>query len=265
MKTLVPILILTSIFILAIPVYALDAEGYDTVTLSKSKEIPTPFCPATKMSDNSKCMDCHVLVNKDGKATFSLKEIPIDAGYTLPLSVSIVNIEDGKKALYFENNGTGAYKIREISEYMYNHPEFTRFIMEMHSGGGSVMDAWRCAGIIEEMRGRGIEIETRTYGMAASAGTILLVSGDIGRRFVNPYAEIMLHKLWTFKMFAIDDPDTSEDQADLMKHFQGNINNYILSRTNLEREVLEKNMFKKDWWVTGKECVELGIADGFID
>ena len=209
-------------------------------------------------------MDCHVLKMQEEKPVFGLQEIPISAGYKLPYGCSILKSDNGTLSLYYENNSTKASAIRTISEYMYQHPEFKRFIMEMHSGGGSVMDAWRCAGIIEEMRGRGIEIETRTYGMAASAGTILLVSGDIGKRFVNPYAEIMLHKLWTFKMFAIDDPDTSEDQADLMKHFQGNINDYILSRTNLDREVLERNMYKKDWWVTGKQCVELGIADGFI-
>jgi len=260
MKALVPILIL----ILAIPVYALDTEGYDTVTLSTTKELPTPFCPATKMSDNSKCMDCHVLKMKDGKPTFGLMEIPLDAGYDLPFGCRMSKTDKGTFSLYYQNSGTSATQIRNISEYMYEHPEFTRFIMEMHSAGGSVMDAWRAAGIIEEMRGRGIEIETRTYGMAASAGTILLVSGDIGKRFVNPYAEIMLHKLWTFKMFSIDDPDTSEDQAELMKHFQGNINDYILGRTNLEKDALERNMFKKDWWVTGKQCVSLGIADGFI-
>ena len=265
MKKLIIFIVFAMLFGSVFISHAIDTEGYDTVTLSKNGEIPTPFCPVTKISDNKNCMDCHVMKMQDGKPVFGLMEIPISAGYKLPYGCSISKSNEGILSLYYQNTGTAATAIRAISDYMYEHPEFTRFIMEMHSGGGSVMDAWRAAGIIEEMRGRGIEIETRTYGMAASAGTILLVSGDIGKRFVNPHAEIMLHKLWTFKMFSIDDPDTSEDQAELMKHFQGNINSYILDRTNLDKDVLEKNMFKKDWWVTGKQCVELGIVDGFIE
>lgn len=256
--------VLLSFFLLFGVSYAMDTDGYHTVTLSKSQEIPTPFCPVTKFSDNSKCMDCHVLKVENGKAIFGLDEIPTDAGYKLPHGVSIIAYDEDKMALYYENNGTSSGKIREISQYMRKHPEFTKFIMEIFSPGGSVMDAWRAVGIIEEMRRGGIEIETRCYGMAASAGTILLVSGDIGKRFVNCHAEIMLHKLWTFAMFKLDDPDTAEDQAALMKHLQENINSFFIARTNLSKEVLDKNMFKKDWWVTGKEAVKLGIADGTI-
>jgi len=114
------------------------------------------------------------------------------------------------------------------------------------------------------MRSQGIEIETRCYGMAASAGTLLLIAGDIGKRFVNPHAEIMLHKLWTFAMFSLSDPDTADDKAALLRHLQGNINKYIEDRTGLSLEVLDKEMFKKDWWITGQEAIDLGVVDGTI-
>jgi ATP-dependent protease ClpP protease subunit len=261
------VIILLATFALALATvsYAngVNTDDYDTVTLSKSPDSSKPYCPKTKISDNSKCMNCHVLREVDGKPEFGIKEIPISAGYDLPYSTKIIT-RDGVLGLYFTNKGTSSSTIRSISDYFYTHPEFKFFVMEMDSAGGSVMDAWRAVGILEEMRQRGIEIETRCYGFAASAGTILLVAGDVGRRFANPHAEIMLHKLWTFAMFKLDDPDTAEDQAALMKHLQDNINRFFIERTNLTKELLDTEMFKKDWWITGVEALALGVVDGYI-
>ena len=266
MKTLVPILILTSIFILAIPVYAIDTEGYDTVTLSKTKDIPSPFCPATKISDNSKCMDCHALIpDETGKPKFGLQELKTNAGYEdMPYGMSIV-FRDGEKLPYYLIGGTDSPGLRKASEYMYRHPEFKKIIIELHTPGGSIMDAWRSIGIMEEMQKKGIVIETRVYGMSASAGVILMVGGTEGHRFVNPHAEIMIHKVWTFSMFDLKNPDTAEDQANTLKHFQTNINNWLVSRSKLTKEKIEECIFKKDFWMTGTEAVEYGLADGFID
>jgi ATP-dependent protease ClpP protease subunit len=263
MKPLIIVItLIAAIFLFGWWAQAMELTDYNQVTLTRSTD-PAPYCPVTKFSDNDKCLKCHVLKIVDDKPKFGLREIPISAGYDLPAGAEIVDYKGGL-AIYFLNNGTGADRIKNIGRYMYRHPEFKRFIMEMHSGGGSVMDAWRAVGILEEMRCHGIEIETRCYGMAASAATVLLIAGDIGKRFVNFHAEIMLHKLWTFAMFKIDDPDTSEDQANLLRHFQDNINQFIFNRTGLDKSVLDKQMYKKDWWVTGREAIDLGIADGPI-
>lgn len=255
MKTLVCVLVC----MFAVSAFAIEMADYNQVTLTKSSD-PAPYCPKTKISDNDKCMSCHVLKMSEGKPVFGLKEIDESAGYDLPYGTSMRGF-----SLHWVNTGTGSNAIKNISHYMYKHPEFKKFIMEIDSPGGSVMDAWRAIGIIEEMRVRGIEIETKCYGMAASAGTLLFISGNKGNRFVNPHAEIMLHKLWTFAMFKLDDPDTAEDQAELLKHLQQNINEYIKDRTGLTHEKLDEQMFKKDWWITGAEAVGLGIADGFIE
>jgi len=242
---------------------SVDMSNYDTITLTKTSD-PAPYCPITKMSDNDSCLKCHVLKKVDGKPTFALQEIPRDAGYDLPWGTEMVTYDEDKLALYYVNTSVNCDKIQDIRDYMYDHPEFTRFIMEIQSPGGSVLSAWKAVGILREMANRGIEIETRCYGFALSAGGILLTAGDVGKRFVNPHAEIMLHKVWTFAMFKLDDPDTAEDQAALLKHLQDNINDFFISRTRLTKEQLASEMFKRDWWMTGREAVEHGIADGFI-
>jgi ATP-dependent Clp protease protease subunit len=151
-----------------------------------------------------------------------------------------------------------------VADYLYRHPEIKELIIEVQSPGGSVMEAWRCVGLFDEMRAHGIAIETRCYGYAASAGGIILIAGDIGNRFVGPHSEIMIHKVWTFSMFDVSDPDTSEDKAKILKHFQANINEFFKERTKLTHDIINEKTNYKQWWLTGTEAVEWGVADHLI-
>ena len=232
------------------------------------EEAPAPpemyRCPVSQMSDNSKCMDCHKMVLENGKPKFGLKEISLEAAYEeKPFGLNIV-YSDGKLAGYYLLSDIRPTMLDQVKRYMFEHPEIGKLIIEVHSPGGSVMGAWRMVGMIEEMRTRGIKIETRCYGLAASAGGILLIAGDIGSRFVNPHSHIMIHKVWSFSMFSVADPDSSEDKTDMLKHFQKNINDFFAARTNITVEELNSKTFHKMWWLTGREAVELGVADGMI-
>lgn len=251
---------------LATNVFAIDTEGYDTVTLSKAKEAPTPFCPVTKISDNSRCMSCHEMQpNGEGGQKFGLKELRLEAGYwMMPSCLDPIAGKNGELELRMDVNGTNSSEFRDAADYMYRHPEFKKLTVRLYTGGGSVMDAWEAVGIIEEMRTRGIKISTRCYGLAASAGVILLVAGDEGDRWVSKHAEIMMHKVWSFSMFKLDTPDSAEDTAETLKHFQKNINSYIISRSKLTKEKIEECIFKRDFWMTGEQAVQFGLADGFI-
>ena len=231
--------------------------------VEESKELP--FCPKTKISDNDDCMDCHAMrSDADGKPYFGLKELPLDANYNEKPHMMDIIRDGGKPVAYLQVNSTNSVFFRQTSDYLYWHPEINKLVVELHTPGGSIMDAWRSVGIIKEMQQRGILIEVRVYGIAASAGGILLVAGDIGHRFINPNAEIMLHKVWTFAMFDVKTPDTAEDQAVTLRHFQENINDFLISRSKMTKEQLSDAIFKKDFWMTGKEAVAYGLADGFI-
>jgi len=240
--------------------YGGDAEKVP----EKEEKQPEVWCPVTRYTDNAKCSECHTMVMENGKPKFGLKEIPLDANHSeKPYDMDIV-IEGNELVAYLKVTNINADHFRETSQYLYRHPEFKKLVVEIHSPGGSVMAAWRIVGIIEEMRAHGIVIETRCYGLAASAGGILLIAGDIGHRFVSPHAEIMIHKVWQFSMFDISDPDSAEDKADILKHFQANINKFFEERTNLTSEVINKESFHRMWWMTGTEAIGFGIADDLI-
>ena len=242
------------------------AEGYPGDVPEEKEEAKQSeiYCPVTLFTDNGKCMDCHIMVNDNGKPKFGLKEVSLSAGYSeTPYCLDIgQEFVGGPPVGYVEITGTGSAKFRVIADYLIWHPEIKKLIVELYTPGGSVMDAWRSVGIIREMQAKGVHIEMRVYGIAASAGVVLLVAGDT--RLVNPHAEIMIHKVWTFQMFDFKTPDSSQDQTDLLNHFQNNINQFLRDRTNLTEEQLNDKIFKKDWWMTGAEAIGLGIATGSI-
>jgi len=41
-------------------------------------------------------------------------------------------------------------------------------------------------------------------------------------------------------------------------------NTYLATRGKLSKAEIDARVAKKEWWMSGKEAVELGFADGFI-
>lgn len=258
------IIVLSMLFVVPAIAQVIPSD-YNQITLTKSAPEPVPYCPVSKISDNDKCMNCHVMTTVEGKPKFGLKEIPLKASFSdKPGSLQIV-MHNGEIVGRVKISSTGSEQFRDIADYYYTRPELKRLVMELHTPGGSVLDAWRAVGVIKEMQGNGIIVEVRCYGFAASAGAILLVAGDIGERYVNPHAEVMIHKVWTFAMFDFKTPDSSEDQAAMLKHLQDNINSFIVQRSNITAEKLAECIYKRDYWLTGIDAVELGLADHLIE
>lgn len=254
--------------VLLVPVvYAeMNLNDYQTVTLTKEGSAEKIYCPTTKISDNDKCMSCHAMVMDDGKPKWGLKEFdPFAAWDDRPGMMEIMFMDD-KPIGYVKITQTGSSILEDIEKYLQRHNEIKYLIIELQTPGGSIMDAWRTVGLIKKMQNRGVVISTRCYGMAASAGAILLAAGDIGERVVGKHAEIMIHKVWTFQMFSLKTPDTAEDQAATLKHFQKNINEFIISRSKgkMTEAKLNECIFKKDFWMTGKTAVQLGLADKLL-
>jgi ATP-dependent protease ClpP protease subunit len=243
----------------------------------EEKKVPEVMCPVSRYTDNDKCSSCHTMLTKDGKPTFGLKEVLLQSSYSdMPYPMKVVkdtgrvetkgqfSDQNYKIAAYLKVEGIMSDHFENANRYFKQHPEITKLIVEIHSGGGSVMSAWRIVGLIQEMQARGIIVETRCYGMALSAGGFILIAGDIGHRYVAPHAEIMIHKIWNFSMFEISNPDSAEDKANLLKHLQSNINQFFEERTKLSAEIINSKSYHKSWWFNGAESLEYGIADHLI-
>jgi len=230
-----------------------DARGPVKSIEKKEENFKVPHCPKTLISDNKRCMDCHTI------PTFKLKEQDPSVLFNYPnINTRIINNKG-----YIKIDDIAAKYVYDSFNYFYKH-NLKYIIVDIHSPGGSVMEAWRINGIIQEAKNQGVIIETRCYGFAASAGFLVFVSGTKGHRYVNPHAELMWHEVISFKLFDITSPSDKEDEARVLRHFQNNSNSYLASVSNMKKEDIDKMIHKKEFWMTGADAIKHGFADGEI-
>ena len=235
------------VLFLALPVWAEDKDK------DKAK------CPGTPMQ--SDCLTCHTLSGNK----MVLKEFPPDAWRAYPnKSMRIVALNAYEDVGHFFLADIDSKGISEFFAYMNRHG-IKKAVIELHSPGGSLFDAQRIVNIIREWQSDGGTVETRLYGIAFSAGFYIFVSGD--HRLVSADSDLMWHELLSFEGFGfkVTTPSDSEQSAKILRHLQDVRNNYLVTRGKLTKAELDAKISRRqEWWMTGKDAVEFGFADGFI-
>jgi len=215
-----------------------------------------PFeCPKTHISKQEKCMECHVT------PSFKVKEsLPCEA-FQFPNTRTSITSNGSQKIGRFFLDDIADKQFRDALNYFYHHG-IKRIIVEIHSPGGSLFDAWRIKGMVDEATANGILVETRIYGLAASAGFLIFCSG--AERVATPTAEGMWHELITGEFIAIKTPADKEDEAKILRHLQDVANNFIASKSKVPKETLDAKIRKKEFWISGQEAFEMGFATRLI-
>lgn len=219
------------------------------------------ICPKTKMSNE--CLTCHTVPH------FKLKETLPDAMLVYPVkNMRILGWEYGdvnKLYALYELNSILPDEVMRFFEYVYPKG-IKKVVFEIFSPGGSLFGAQKIVSMIEEYKAKGNIVETRIYGAALSAGFYIFVSGSPGHRLVSPYADLMWHELISLKGigFVFESPSDSEESSRVLRHLQNIRNEYIASRSKLTKAQIDEKIRKKEFWMSGKQAVEYGFADGFI-
>jgi len=238
---------------LALPVWA---EG--------DKDDPKPDkakCPENTMQ--SDCLTCHIAGKVAGKK-FAVKESAPDAWRVYPNSAMKV-IDDGpyEKRGYILVGEINSDPIKEFFDYLDRH-KIKKATIEFHSPGGNLFDAQRIVGLIRYQQSKGMTIETRIFGAGFSAAFYIFTAGDL--RLVDEFAELMWHELQTPAggAFKLATPSDTEEKARVERRFQSIRNTYLATRGKLSKEEIDKKIAKREFWMSGKQAVEFGFADGFI-
>ena len=217
-------------------------------------------CPVTTIvGEATDCLRCHV------EGNFKVKETDPDTLRNYPVFGMFVRDDYG----YYVIKDIGdqlADNMLKFFDYLTRH-NIDKAILEIQSPGGSLFDACRVIGIMTEWQKAktGRIIETKVNGFAASAGFLIATSGTVGYRYASKVSLLMWHQLYTFSMFKITTPSSSEDEAKILRYIQDTINNWIVSRSKLTREVLAKKIEKKEFWVNGIDAVKYGFMDHLLD
>lgn len=245
--------------------FAQEEGLYKETTIREpvGKEAKLSICPTTLMKES--CLSCHRTPD------FKIKEIEEEDPFRKFNTPSWTEwrVENKKTFLVYNvvDKGIGAGSADNIVtffEYAERHDQ-KHVVIKILSGGGSVFHAWRMIQTIEYYKSLGMIVEIRAEGFCASAAAILFASGSKGHRVASKQSQLMFHELWTFRMFAVDQPSSSEDQARVLRHIQDTGNMWLAGVSKLSKEEWDDLMKRKDFWMNGREALEeYGIADRYL-
>jgi ATP-dependent Clp protease protease subunit len=130
--------------------------------------------------------------------------------------------------------------------------------MYINSPGGSVASMWS---IVDTMNLIKPDVSTICIGMAASCGSMTLVAGAKGKRYILPNAEVMIHQpSGGAKGMASD----IEIRAKHIQKTKKKLAQFMVDRTGQTLKQIEKDM-DRDTWFDAEESVKYGLVDKIIE
>ncbi len=223
------------------------------------KTVPTQSpCPKTTMTQD--CLRCHSVSN------FKIIDMEPDAHLKYPSDkIKIKGWEAGKLYGYYVLGDIRPDDILIFFDYM-RSKQIKKAVIEIFSPGGSLFGAQRIVGMIDAFQNEGNIVETRLYGAGLSAGFYVFVAGTKGHRFVSPEAHLMWHELLSLKGvgWVFETPSDSEESAKILRHIQNVHNQWLSTRGNLSKKEIDDMIRKKEFWMSGKQAIEYGFADGYV-
>jgi len=128
----------------------------------------------------------------------------------------------------------------------------------INSPGGYVTSGFA---ILDTMNSISCPVSTVCSGLAASMASILLSAGKKGRRYILPYARVMIHQPSGGAGGSASDIEIQMEE--------------IIKTKQIGAEILAKNCghtvskimkdFNRDWWMSAEESVKYGIVDKKIE
>ena len=131
----------------------------------------------------------------------------------------------------------------------------------INSPGGSITDGM---GIVDTMNYIKCPVSTMCIGLAASMGSVLLASGEKGKRFATPNAEILIHQPLIGGGGISGQTTEIQIHAEHMIRTREKLNKLLSERTGQPIDVINRDT-ERDHWMTAKEALDYGIIDGIIE
>lgn len=127
----------------------------------------------------------------------------------------------------------------------------------INSPGGSTT---ACMAIYDTMQFIKPDVATICVGMAASAGSIILVGGAKGKRSALPNAEVMIHQPWGGTQGQAAD---IKIRADWILRTRAVMNSILAERTGQSIETIERDT-DRDKFFTAEEALAYGLIDKIV-
>lgn len=129
----------------------------------------------------------------------------------------------------------------------------------INSPGGSVTDAFA---ILDTMNYIKCDVSTICIGMAASAASLLLVSGAKGKRYALQNSEVLIHQPSISGGLQGQATDI-KIHSDWMDKTKKKLNEIFSNLTGQPIGKIEKDM-ERDYYMTAEDAKNYGIVDGVL-
>ena len=131
----------------------------------------------------------------------------------------------------------------------------------INSPGGSITDGMA---IVDAMNYIKCPVSTICVGMAASMGSVLLASGEKGKRFATPNSEILIHQPLIGGGGLSGQATEIKIHADHMVKTREKLNKILSDRTGQPIDVINRDT-ERDHYMTAQEALEYGLIDGIME
>ena len=129
-------------------------------------------------------------------------------------------------------------------------------VVNINSPGGDVFEGLAIYNLLREYEGN---VTVRILGMAASAASFIAMAADEVK--IARAGFFMIHNAWTGMYGNRND---MRDVADFLEQIDSTIADIYHVKSGLDAAELSEQM-DKETWINGKQAVETGMADSFLD
>ena len=135
-----------------------------------------------------------------------------------------------------------------------SHDDISLYI---NSPGGSITAGMA---IYDTMNFVKSNVSTICVGMAASMASVLLASGEKGKRFILPNSEVMIHQ----PLGGVNGQATEiKIVADRILFLRDKLNKILSKKTGKDIKKIEKDT-ERDYYLTANEALNYGIVDKIL-
>lgn len=170
----------------------------------------------------------------------------------------------GKLAVISEINDDYYKDFRQDLLWCITCGDLEEIEIEICSPGGSVFHGFAIYDLIRkcQMEYDHIPINTIGNGYMASIGSIIFQAGKRRKALRNSW--MLIHEISTLT-FGDEKTSFIEDEHKLLQRLQKNIVELYIERSNLTKKKIEFQWVRKNWWISSKEMLELGLCDEVIN
>lgn len=152
--------------------------------------------------------------------------------------------------------GTQAKDFRASLDSVADAEELT---VEINSPGGEVMAGLGMYNMLRNAAARGVKVNTRVTGVAASIASVIALAGDKREMPKNSFA--MIHGVSGMTWGTADE---IREYAETVDKMNASIRNIYVERMGVE-EAKAAEIMSKDTWLTAEEAKDMGFATDLTD